>query len=166
MTNALRHADAKLVDVSLRHTEGQVVLTVRDDGRGLPESLSASAGVAGMRERAMLVGAELEIGSHPDAGVEGRLVVARCRGWRMTTPLKTQVLLADDHAVVRSGLRTVLDAEPDIEVVAEAADGAEAVQKALAPSVNLAILDVSMPRMTGLQAAARAPPVAGPTCAY
>ena len=72
----------------------------------------------------------------------------------MTTPLKTQVLLADDHAVVRSGLRMVLDAEPDIEVVAEAADGAEAVQKALTPSVNLAILDVSMPRMTGLQAAA------------
>jgi DNA-binding NarL/FixJ family response regulator len=72
----------------------------------------------------------------------------------MTTPLTTHVLLADDHAVVRSGLRTVLDAEPDIEVVAEAADGAEAVQKALAPGVNLAILDVSMPRMTGLQAAA------------
>ena len=72
----------------------------------------------------------------------------------MTTPLKTRVLLADDHAVVRSGLRAVLDAQPDIEVVAEAADGAEAVEKALAPSVNLAILDVSMPRMTGLQAAA------------
>jgi DNA-binding NarL/FixJ family response regulator len=72
----------------------------------------------------------------------------------MTTPLKTKVLLADDHAVVRSGLRMVLDAEPDIEVVAEAADGAEAIQKALTPSVNLAILDVSMPRMTGLQAAA------------
>jgi DNA-binding NarL/FixJ family response regulator len=72
----------------------------------------------------------------------------------MTTPLKTRALLADDHAVVRSGLRTVLDAEPDIEVVAEAADGAEAIKKALAPDVNLAILDVSMPRMTGLQAAA------------
>jgi len=72
----------------------------------------------------------------------------------MTTPLKTRVLLADDHAVVRSGLRAVLDAEPDIEVVAEAADGAEAVQKALTPNINLAILDVSMPRMTGLQAAA------------
>jgi DNA-binding NarL/FixJ family response regulator len=72
----------------------------------------------------------------------------------MTTPLKTRVLLADDHAVVRSGLRAVLDAQPDIEVVAEAADGAEAVDKALTPNVNLAILDVSMPRMTGLQAAA------------
>jgi DNA-binding NarL/FixJ family response regulator len=71
----------------------------------------------------------------------------------MTTPLKTRVLLADDHAVVRSGLRAVLDAEPDIEVVAEAANGAEAIEKALDPNVDLAILDVSMPRLTGLQAA-------------
>ncbi|MGH2884022.1 MAG: response regulator, partial [Solirubrobacteraceae bacterium] len=72
----------------------------------------------------------------------------------MPTPLKTYVLLADDHAVVRSGLKMVLDAQPDIQVVAEAGDGAEAVQKALSPEVNLAILDVAMPRMTGLQAAA------------
>jgi DNA-binding NarL/FixJ family response regulator len=70
----------------------------------------------------------------------------------MTTPLKTRVLLADDHEVVRSGLRAVLDREVDIEVVAEAADGSEAVEKALANNVDLAILDVSMPRLTGLQA--------------
>ena len=70
----------------------------------------------------------------------------------MVTPLKTRVLLADDHAVVRSGLRAVLDAEPDIEVVAEAQDGMEAVERALAGDVDLAILDVSMPRLTGLQA--------------
>jgi len=70
----------------------------------------------------------------------------------MTTPLKTRVLLADDHAVVRSGLRSVLEREADIEVVAEAADGSEAVEQAVANDVDLAILDVSMPRMTGLQA--------------
>lgn len=70
----------------------------------------------------------------------------------MATPLKTRVLLADDHEVVRSGLRAVLDEEADIEVVAEAADGNEAVEKALASNVDLAILDVSMPRLTGLQA--------------
>jgi DNA-binding NarL/FixJ family response regulator len=72
----------------------------------------------------------------------------------VTTPLKTKVLLADDHEVVRSGLRAVLDGEHDIEVVAEAGDGAEAVEKAIANEVDLAILDVSMPRLTGLQAAA------------
>ena len=69
------------------------------------------------------------------------------------TPLKTRVLLADDHALVRRGLRLVLDAEPDLEVVAETGDGAEAVRRALEPEVDLAILDISMPRMTGLQAA-------------
>jgi DNA-binding NarL/FixJ family response regulator len=66
--------------------------------------------------------------------------------------LKTRVLLADGHAVVRRGLRLVLEAEPDIEVVAEADDGAQAVSKALEDDVHVAILD-TMPRMTGLQAA-------------
>lgn len=71
----------------------------------------------------------------------------------MTTPLKTRILLADDHEVVRSGLRMVLDSVPDLEVVAEAGDGAEAVERALSDDVDLAVLDVSMPRKTGLQAA-------------
>jgi DNA-binding NarL/FixJ family response regulator len=70
------------------------------------------------------------------------------------TPLKTRVLLADDHAVVRQGLKLVLGSQPDIDVVAEAGDGAEAVKLALNPDVDLAILDVAMPRMTGLQAVA------------
>ena len=72
----------------------------------------------------------------------------------MTVPLKTRILLADDHPMVRRGLRLVLDAEPDLEVVAEAGDGAEAVQVALATELDLAVLDVAMPKMTGLQAAA------------
>ena len=72
----------------------------------------------------------------------------------MPIPLVTRLLIADDHAIVRSGLKKVLDAKPDLEVVAEAEDGAEAVEKALDEDVHLAILDVSMPRMTGIQAAA------------
>ena len=69
------------------------------------------------------------------------------------TPLKARILLADDHAVVRRGLRLVLEAQPDLGVVAEAGDGIEAVQKALADDVDLAILDITMPRLTGLHAA-------------
>jgi DNA-binding NarL/FixJ family response regulator len=72
----------------------------------------------------------------------------------MSIPLVTRILIADDHSLVRSGLRKVLDAKPDLEVVAEAQDGHEAVEKALAEDVHLAILDVSMPRLTGIQAAA------------
>jgi DNA-binding NarL/FixJ family response regulator len=69
------------------------------------------------------------------------------------TRLKSRILLADDHGLVRRGLRLILDAHPDLEVVAEASDGAEAVSMALNEEVDLAILDISMPRMTGLQAA-------------
>jgi DNA-binding NarL/FixJ family response regulator len=70
------------------------------------------------------------------------------------TPLKTRIMLADDHAMVRRGLRMVLDAHPDLEVVAEASDGTEAVELGRREDIHLAILDVSMPRRTGLQAAA------------
>jgi len=69
------------------------------------------------------------------------------------TPLRTRILLADDHAVVRRGLRLVLDAEPDLQVVAEAADGLEALARALRDDVQLAVLDVAMPGLTGLQVA-------------
>ena len=72
----------------------------------------------------------------------------------MPIPLVTRILVADDYPIVRSGLKKVLDAEPDLEVVAEAEDGAEAVEKALSEDIDLVILDVSMPRMTGIQAAA------------
>jgi DNA-binding NarL/FixJ family response regulator len=72
----------------------------------------------------------------------------------MTIPLVTRILIADDHSIVRSGLRKVLDTKPDMEVVAEAGDGAEAVEKALTEDIHLVILDVSMPRKTGIQAAA------------
>jgi DNA-binding NarL/FixJ family response regulator len=65
----------------------------------------------------------------------------------------TRILLADDHGMVRRGLRLVLEAEPDLEVVAEAADGADAVAAGLREEIDLAVLDVAMPQLTGLQAA-------------
>jgi DNA-binding NarL/FixJ family response regulator len=71
----------------------------------------------------------------------------------VSVPLTARVLLADDHAMVRRGLRHVLDEEPDLEVAAEAGDGREAVNLALAEEFDLAVLDITMPRLTGLQAA-------------
>lgn len=68
-------------------------------------------------------------------------------------PLKAGVLIADDHAMVRRGLRHVIDAAPDLHVVAEAGDGIEAVELGLREDVDLAVLDVAMPRRTGLAAA-------------
>ena len=68
-----------------------------------------------------------------------------------TPPIR--ILLADDHALVRRGVRLILDGEPDLQVVAEAGDGAEAIALARSQEIDLAVLDVAMPRLTGLQAA-------------
>jgi DNA-binding NarL/FixJ family response regulator len=67
-------------------------------------------------------------------------------------PDQVRILLADDHALVRQGVRMILEAQPDLTVVAEAGDGAEAVELVRTVEVDLVVLDVAMPRMTGLQA--------------
>ena len=63
-----------------------------------------------------------------------------------------RLLIADDHGIVRGGLRLMLERQPDMKVVAEAADGAEAVALALRERPDICVLDVQMPRLTGLQA--------------
>jgi DNA-binding NarL/FixJ family response regulator len=63
-----------------------------------------------------------------------------------------RILIADDHGIVRSGLRLLLESQPDMEVVDEVGDGVEAVAAAVRDRPDLCILDVAMPRMTGLQA--------------
>jgi DNA-binding NarL/FixJ family response regulator len=64
-----------------------------------------------------------------------------------------RVLIADDHGIVRSGLRMLIERQGDMSVVAEADDGVDALELAQAERPDVAVLDVSMPRMTGLQAA-------------
>ena len=71
----------------------------------------------------------------------------------MPIPLTTRILLADDHVLVRDGLKLILDSVPDLSVVAEAGDGVEALRLALSEEVHLAVLDVAMPRMGGLAVA-------------
>jgi DNA-binding NarL/FixJ family response regulator len=65
--------------------------------------------------------------------------------------MNTTILIADDHGVVRGGLRLLLERQPGLEVVGEAADGVDALERTLACRPDVAILDVSMPRLTGLQ---------------
>jgi DNA-binding NarL/FixJ family response regulator len=68
---------------------------------------------------------------------------------------KLRILLADDHGVVRAGLRALVEAQADMEVVAEAADGESACRLATDSTPDVAVLDVSMPVLGGAQAAAR-----------
>src|SRR5215475_12059352 len=66
--------------------------------------------------------------------------------------LMTRILIADDHDVVRSGLRSILEAHPDWEVVAEATNGKEAVKKALETKPDVAVIDYSLPLLNGIEA--------------
>jgi DNA-binding NarL/FixJ family response regulator len=68
---------------------------------------------------------------------------------------KTRVLLADDHAVVRAGLRALVDAQPDLEVVAEAGDGPAALRLATQTRPHVAVLDFAMPGLNGAEVAER-----------
>jgi len=67
-------------------------------------------------------------------------------------PKRTTVLLADDHAIVREGVKMILTAESDLEVIAEAEDGLQAVEMARRLKPDVAVLDVSMPRLNGIEA--------------
>ena len=71
------------------------------------------------------------------------------------TPKKIRVLIADDHQVVREGLSAILNAKEDIEVIGEARDGVEAVEKAKEFKPDVVLMDISMPRMNGVEATRR-----------
>ena len=152
LTNVARHSGADEAELDLEHGGGLLTLTVerrRTRAAGRRRGRDRDARDARARDADRRA-------PHDRTGVRGGRLPGQARvalGERAMTPLKTRVLLADDHALVRRGLRLVLDAEPDLEVVAEAGDGAEAIERALAPEVDLAVLDITMPRMTGLQAA-------------
>jgi DNA-binding NarL/FixJ family response regulator len=119
-------------------------------------------GLRGMRERVALLGGEFSIHSRPGAGTS---VVAEIRllhatpvheepvpGPRRETSPPARLVIADDQAVVREGLRTMLANEPNIEVVGEVADGNEALELCRSLQPDLVLMDVRMPRMDGLAA--------------
>ena len=147
--NALRHAAAKRIAVKLGGDGEQLVLTVTDDGCGFdpsgPEVRGQRLGLTSMEERATELGGTLT--RHLDA--------RRRHDRRAGGAHVIRVLLADDHAVVRQGLRTFLDLQDDIEVVAEAGDGEAAVDAAARTDPDVILLDLVMPRLDGVGALKR-----------
>ena len=167
LTNVARHSGTDDAELRLAARKGQAHGHGADRGRGLRTGGEPGTGIRGMRERAGLIGASLDrraqrgrrrLRGHVPCG-------RRVGGGPPMAPLKTRILLADDHALVRRGLELVLDAEPDLEVVAEAGDGAEAVELGLADGGRLGdhrYVDAADDRPSGRGRAAPAPARAAP----
>ena len=158
LANIGRHAGATAVSVEIEVDDERLELRVRDDGEGF----DPSAVVRGARQRRRR---RTRPQRHGRARAPGRRrarhpLRARRRHDRdapdraaRAGAFVIRVLIADDHGIVRSGLRMLIDRQSDMEVVAEAEDGVAALESTQQHRPNVAVLDVSMPRMTGLQAA-------------
>lgn len=169
LTNVRKHAMTTRARITLRRLGGSIYLEVRDWGRGFDGVVPAEAGVprervglCGMRERVTLVGGEFSIDSRPGVGTSVVAEIPLLDAMpvheepipivRGETSPPARLVVADDQAIVREGLRTMLASEPDFEVVGEATDGHEALGLCRNLQPDLVLMDVRMPGMDGLAA--------------
>ena len=151
LTNSLKHAQASRADVTVRYRPDELELEVRDDGRAPRRANGHGHGLVGVRERVKIYGGEMDAGTAPEGGfvLNARLPVEVSRAMRI------RVLVADDQSLVRGGFRMLLAGEPDIEIVAEASNGLEAVEKAARFQPTVVLMDIRMPELDGLEATRR-----------
>ena len=154
LSNAMRHAPGSAVRVELAYAPSSVVIKVRNDAglagvaaagriapgrRGTrngvhPGDLAGPTrhgqGIIGMRERATMLGGHLDAAPTEDGGFLVTAVLPDTKDPRGRPAVTMRVVIADDQGMVRSGFTTLLNSEPDIEVVGEAVNGQEAVARA------------------------------------
>ena len=158
LSNVLRHAQARSVDIGISVSREGVLLEVRDDGRG-PDGARPKSWSAGATWDSRGCGSgSARSGAPYDSGVSPvRVRCSRCGSRRrpaLVTETPIRVLVADDHAIVRTGIRHVLESEPGFVVVGEASTGTEALELAATLRPDVAVLDISMPGTSGLRVAA------------
>jgi len=178
LLNVIKHADATSARIEMTRTKDDALcVIVKDDGIGFdPETMWEKAkagtgfGLFSIRERLELMGGYLEVESSPGKGAslslvapleakscagedekQIRKIIAKVHKAKRSKD-KIRVLLVDDHTVVRQGLSTMLNLHSGVEMVGEAADGHEAVEKARKLQPDVILMDISMPRLNGIDA--------------
>ena len=164
LTNVARHAHATRCEVTLQRGPEAVEITVNDNGTGLSNT-TIGIGSTSMHERAR----ELGGWCHISTGTDGRrtrpraptqqpprLRTDRPTPWTRATPVNAiRVVVVDDHAVVRDGLRALLTTHEHIDVVGVAADGLQAIQVIHECQPDVVLMDLGMPQMGGVEATRR-----------
>jgi len=182
--NIVKHSGVKSANVLFTAVNHNIVLIISDPGRGFdPEILNSPAkkgglGLVSLRERVRVIGGDLVIDSAPGRGCRFTLTVPRSlSGITLPEAAKPQsnepqhqvfasyaavfdpgdirVLFADDHQVLRQGLINLVKGQPDIMVVGEAANGEEALELARQLNPSLVVMDISMPKLDGIEATRR-----------
>lgn len=179
--NAVKHAHASCLKVRLSSIDNdRLQVAVQDDGIGFdPEMMNQKEskggfGLFSIRERLDVIGGGLTIASSPIDGTFAT-IIAPCRRPRLAELLahapaaraaaptcdaftrtdRIRVLLADDHPIVRKGIADMLMEHPDLNLLGEAGNGQEAVDKALELQPDVVLMDVTMPVMDGIEATRR-----------
>ncbi len=167
LANVLKHAATKRASVTVAYEPtGHLLVSVEDAGQGFqPQDLEAGEphrrfGLFGIRERMAMLNGRMDIRSVPHQGTKVTLAVPAAApaateevpNGHTTTAPRLRVLLVDDHAMVREGLRSILEGYQDLEVVGEAGDGIEAVKLARTRHPDVVVMDINMPRLDGIAA--------------
>ncbi len=179
--NIVKHAEVKSAGVNVAMEGAALAICVSDKGKGFdPETIQHSPektgfGILMIKERANYIGGSLKIDSTPGQGSRFTLTVPMTlekndhkikrlpepQPHRTPRPRKNRgkeglrVLFADDHKVMRQGLIKLIDGQPDIQVVGEASNGREAIEKTLQTHPDIVVMDISMPEMDGIEATRR-----------
>ena len=177
LINVAKHAGTNKAALALDVAEDMLTIAVQDEGKGFktdrlePHEPGQHFGLFSIKERMEELGGWLRVESTPGRGTTVTLGLPYTSTAAFATdtsrnephvhppPSKTagvrRVLLVDDHAMVRQGLRAVLDAHPDLFIIGEAADGREAVSIAKKRTPDVIVMDINMPRMDGIEATKR-----------
>jgi PAS domain S-box-containing protein len=177
--NSFKHAEVKSSQVVLASTHGSLIITVSDRGKGFDPAILENStekigfGLMTIRERANHIGGHLTVESAPGQGSRFTLTVPVHKDLKETQQPMTQadrqstadmeamaaagsgairIVFVDDHKIMRKGLIQLIANLAGIQVVGEAADGREAIEKARQLQPDVMVMDVSMPLMDGIEA--------------
>jgi len=180
--NTIKHAGVKQANVTLSGDDHQIVVSVCDQGCGFEKKeflkgiKTPGFGLLSITERSDYIGGSFKIDTAPGKGscftlsvplnaidpYEPAKQISSARqdnllnmAGTVTSTSGTRVLFADDHRVMRQGLIKLIIGQPDIQVIGEAANGAEALEQALHFRPDVIVMDISMPEMDGIEATRR-----------